>query len=277
MAFRQVAAKLRIGEPDAAILVRRQVVGRVERLAVELSARWSSNRPLPSAPRGGNNPGWKAAALEVETVAVGGEGRPAHHRDLAGLPQIAVERVVLDVAEHGVEAHATRPGLPGNESRWQTRRMVSCRSKGCRKRVHADDVGIGREHGGGALGPKSRGGLVITDSGVPTAACPGACASAGNVAAAPASIRRRLSSVTAFLPMFFQRSIEAAHARQSWRDLVRQCGGAGLHLRRSARWVVERSLLNNRRRLHGRQGVAHVMTQAGAELLCAAFSSSGPD
>src|SRR5262249_44702244 len=31
MAFRQVAAELRIGEPHAAVLVRRQVVGRVQR------------------------------------------------------------------------------------------------------------------------------------------------------------------------------------------------------------------------------------------------------
>src|SRR5579859_4533661 len=54
---------------------------------------------------------------------------------------------------------------------------------------------------GGAPGEKSRGGSVITERGVPSAAfTSAACASVGTVAAAPASIRRRLSFVMAISP-----------------------------------------------------------------------------
>src|SRR5580698_7339423 len=52
------------------------------------------------------------------------------------------------------------------------------------------------EKAGAALGEKSRGGSVITERGVPRAALTSAaCARAGTLTAAPASIRRRLSSV----------------------------------------------------------------------------------
>ena len=106
MAFGQVAAELRIGEPDAAILVRRQVVGRIERLAVDSCrpARSSSHRASQRTTR--RKKSWVESWRPwiVEAVAVGGEGGPAEDRDLAGLPDIAIERVVLDVAEDGVLA-----------------------------------------------------------------------------------------------------------------------------------------------------------------------------
>src|SRR5580698_432682 len=52
------------------------------------------------------------------------------------------------------------------------------------------------EKAGAAPGEKSRGGSVITERGVPSAALTSAaCARAGTLTAAPASIRRRLSSV----------------------------------------------------------------------------------
>ena len=110
MAFRQIAAELRIGEPDAAVLVRRQVVGRIERLAVVIVGE-DGHRAIgfPAHHAAEEILGGKLAALEIEAVAVGGEGRPAEDGDLAGLPDIAIERVVLDVAEDGVLAQA-RPG-----------------------------------------------------------------------------------------------------------------------------------------------------------------------
>src|ERR1700731_3728587 len=59
------------------------------------------------------------------------------------------------------------------------------------------------EKAGAAPCEKSRGGSVITERGVPNAALTSAaCARAGTLTAAPASIRRRLSSVTYVLPGF---------------------------------------------------------------------------
>src|SRR3954464_14357086 len=82
--------------------------------------------------------------------------------------------------------------------------MVSCPINSPPKLGSTRMMSGSGDEGGGALGPKSRGGLVITDKGAPNCALESwAWASAGSEAAAPASIRRRLRSVMIILPVFY--------------------------------------------------------------------------
>ena len=107
MAFGQVGAEQRIGEPDAAIPMRRDIVGRVQRLAVErIGDDGHRAVQLPAHHAAEIILRRKLTALEVKRIAVGGEGGLAHHRHLAVVPQIAIERVFLHVAEDQIEAHS---------------------------------------------------------------------------------------------------------------------------------------------------------------------------
>ena len=110
MAFRELCAVIGIGEPDRAVLVGREVVGRVQRLAVVIVGQHGHRAVMLPAHHaaqkmlGGNLP-----ALEIEGVAVGIEGLAAERRDLAGFPDIAILDVGRDVAEHDILAFAA-PG-----------------------------------------------------------------------------------------------------------------------------------------------------------------------
>jgi len=103
MTFRQLRAVIRIGEPDRAVLVGRDVVGRVQRLTVVIVGDHGHGAVmLPTDHPAQEMLGGDLAALEVERVAVGIERLAAEFGDLAGFPNVAILDVLGDIAEHDI-------------------------------------------------------------------------------------------------------------------------------------------------------------------------------
>ena len=152
MAFGQDCAIKGIGEPDAAIGMGRQIVGRVERLALEIVGQHRHRAiHFPAHHAAEEILAGELAALIIETVAVGVEGRLAESADFAVVPEIAIDRVILDVAEDRVLAFAA-PGRTFGEMK--ARRDAMDHFLADQKIVEAgidlQHIGIGRDGGLGA-------------------------------------------------------------------------------------------------------------------------------
>ena len=199
LALVELAAIGRIGEPDAAVRMRHDVVGRVEGLAVVIVG--DDGRPSRRA-RSGQRAGVRCSqrdlpALEVERVAVAVVRGHAEHADAPVVLEPAQLAVVRNVAAHEITALS----VPGRPLRPQRRRSTAAGSRAlgwaCIEAwINGEDIRVSEVGGGRPLGPKSRGGLVMVlggATGPPSAAAafrdPSAMTPAP-AAIAPTSVRR---------------------------------------------------------------------------------------
>ena len=184
MPFRQPVAKRWIGEPDAAVGMRRQIVRRVQRLAVE-RIRDHRHRAvvLPAHHAAIEVLGGQLPALEIERIAVAVVRRLAERRHPPVVPKQSILRVAYDVAENQILALA-RPGRsfrPGEACREAMGSGITD-AQSIEGRIDDDDVGVGIDVRRRVMS-HSRAGLVMTESGVPIAAV-GCCARATEPSAA---------------------------------------------------------------------------------------------
>ena len=110
MALGQLRAVIGIGEPDRAVLVGRNVVGRVQRLAVIIVGDDGDGAVMLEADDAAQAMlGADLAALIIKRVAVGIVAGAAEGADGAGFPDIAILLVAGNVAPHHILAFV-RPG-----------------------------------------------------------------------------------------------------------------------------------------------------------------------
>ena len=114
MAFAEGRAGARIGEPDAAIGVGRNIIGGIQVLALEpVGYHGHGAVQLPAYHAAEIMLAGKLTALEIEAIAVAVVGRLAERHDLAGLPDVAILGIALHIAEQKIYAFARPRGAFG--------------------------------------------------------------------------------------------------------------------------------------------------------------------